>query len=201
MHQHAQRDGAVDTAAGDDDLRARVQRLLDGGGAQVGVGAEQALGQGCAGLQFFDAFFAQMLGSAAAHHRPPPPRYLNRHALLCGDGGQRGGAGVGVHAAGVADDFDVFGHHVFEDGFHGDRDKVSRITQLRVFQAGGGEDGHGELGQIVKHHVIDLAQLHQLRRAHAAVAPEAGSATDTYGYVNGFFADLPLKTPAKIGFA
>ena len=185
MHQHAQRDGAVYAAAGDDDLRTRVQRLLDGRGTQVGIGAEQAFGQRRTTLQFLNAFFTQSWNErqhiVALHHR-----YADGHALLCRNDSQRGGAGVGVHTAGIADDFDVFRHHVLEDGFHGHRHKVGGITQLRVFQAGGGEDGHGQLGQVVKHHIVDLAQLHQLRRAHAAVTPEAGSATNAYGFADIF---------------
>ena len=55
----------------------------------------------------------------------------------------------------------------------GDRDKDGRVAQLSIFQAGGGEDGHGQLGQVVKHQVVDLATAHQLWGAQAAVAPEA----------------------------
>ena len=46
-----------------------------------------------------------------------------------------------------------------------------------------------------KHHVINIAELHQLRCAHAAVAPEAGSAA----YPNAF--SICHKTPTKIRFA
>ena len=45
VDQRAERHRAVDAAAGNDDVGARVERLRDGEGAEVGIGAEDALAE------------------------------------------------------------------------------------------------------------------------------------------------------------
>src|SRR5438477_2415810 len=61
VHQRAERNRAVDAAAGDDDLRALVERLLDRQRAQVSIGADQLIGQLARAVQALDAGCAQFL--------------------------------------------------------------------------------------------------------------------------------------------
>ena len=172
VHQGAQRHGAVDATAGDHDLRALIQGLLHRQGAQVGVGGQQPVRQRRSALQFGNALAAQGADQrhhvVALDHRDP-----DRDALLRGQRGNRPGAGLGIHAAGVADDADALGNDVAQHGLHRHGDEVGRVAQLGVLAACRGQDRHGELGQVVEHQIVDRAVRDQLRRANAAVAPEA----------------------------
>ncbi len=179
MHEHAERDGRVDAAAGDDHLRARIERGLYRACAEVGIGGEHAFRQRRAALQFahWRLRLAQLRQQGrhvvAAHHRN-----LQRDALFGGECRQCVGAALRVHAACVAHHPDALFHGILQHRFHRHRDEVGRIAQLGFLEARAREDRHGEFGQVVEHEVVDLPAAHELRRADAAVAPEAGGAAD-----------------------
>jgi hypothetical protein len=117
VHQRAQRHGAVHAAAGDDDLRALVQRALSHRQrAQVGVGRDHLGRQRRAALQLAHSS-PRSAGTSGITSSPSTTAML--HATPCSASAWRDGvcAGLRVDAAGVADDADVAGHHVFQDGF------------------------------------------------------------------------------------
>ncbi|MNN01812.1 hypothetical protein D3C81_1144400 [compost metagenome] len=180
VHQHAQRDRAVDAAAGNHDLRALVERLADRQCAQVGVGADQLLRKRLPLLQVVDAGLAQLAelrhDVVALHHRDP-----HRHALLRRDRGERLRAAMRVDAAGIADHADIARDDLAQQAFHRHRDKVGGIAEFGLAQPCRRQDRHGQFGQVVEHEVIDAAVAHQLRRTDAAVAPEARGTADPNG--------------------
>ena len=61
---------------------------------------------------------------------------------------------------------------------HRDVDEVGRVAELGRLRRARGEDRHGRLGQVVEHQVVEPPERDQLRRADAAVAPEARCAAD-----------------------
>ncbi len=87
VHEHAERDGGVDAAAGDDDLRTCIERSLHRPCAEIRVGGEHAFGQRGAALQFAQgvvvpgAVAAAAGDVVAAHHGD-----LQCNALLGGQG-------------------------------------------------------------------------------------------------------------------
>jgi len=182
IHQHAQRHRRIDAAAGDDDLRTRVQRGLDRQRAQVGVGGQHPGRQRRAALQLAHRRLgAAQLVDQRAHVVARDHGDLHRHAQFGRQRAQRVGATFGVDAAGVADDADAMCHHVVEHAAHRHRDETGGVAQLGLFQPRASQDRHGEFGQVVEHQKVDLPAGHQLRRADAGVAPEARGAANAHG--------------------
>ena len=181
VHQDPQCHGGIHTAPGDDHLRPGVQGRLDRQRAQIGVGRQDLRRQWRAALHFTHrrGRRAQLINQwhdvVARDHGN-----VERHALLHGQCRQRRSAGVRVDAARVADDPNAVCHHVLQHRFHGHRDEIRGVTQLGLFLARAGQNGHGQLGQIVKHQVVNLSAGDQLRRADAAVAPKPASAANSY---------------------
>ena len=83
-----------------------------------------------------------------------------------------------VDATRVGDDLDAAAHRFRQHRLHRHVDEVGRVAEFRLLESRGGQDRHRGLGEEVEHEVVDLARLHQLRRADHAVAPEARGTAD-----------------------
>ncbi|MCY1423761.1 hypothetical protein D9M71_394840 [compost metagenome] len=104
VHQGGADHRAVHHPAGDDDVRAEPQRLGDARRAEVGVGRYAHRRQRLAAEHFHAAGeFAEARQQVVADQHGD----LQRDAGLRTGGGQRGGAGLRIDPAGIADDADV----------------------------------------------------------------------------------------------
>ena len=175
VHQHAQRHCRVHAATGDDHLGTGIQRGLDWQSTQIGVGGQHLRWQCRTALQLAHrvcglAQLRQQRQHVVAQHHGN----CQGHAQLGGQCCQCRSATLRVDATGIADHANAAVHHLTQHRFHGHRHKVGGIAELGLFQAGAGQDGHGEFGQVIEHQVVNLPAAHQLRRAQTAVAPKTG---------------------------
>jgi hypothetical protein len=177
VHQRPQRHRAVDAASGDHHLGTGRERGGDRQRAEIGVGAQHLLGQGFAAEHVLDAARAQgrhlRADVVALDHRD-----AQRDACRLGQRLQRGRASVRIDAARVADHLDALPLQFGEHRLHRDVDEVGGPAHLGLLGARRRKNGHRRFGQVVEHQVVEPAALHQLRRGHHAVAPEARGAAD-----------------------
>ena len=177
VHQRPQRHGTVHPASGDHNVCPFGQRTGHRHCAQIGIGRQHLGGQGIAAVHVAGVRIAQggqlRADVVAEHHRN---FWAQAHAV--GQGLQRIGAALWVHAARVGDDLDAALHHLGQGGFHRHVDKVGGVAHVWFFGAHRGHDGHGGLGQVVKYKVVNQARLHKLGCAQHAVAPKTGGAAN-----------------------
>ena len=91
---------------------------------------------------------------------------------------ERIGTALRVDATRVGHHLDAPAHDLGQHRLHGDVHEVGGVAQLGFFQAGAGQQRHGEFGQVVEHQVVDLPGIDELWGAHHAVAPETRGAAD-----------------------
>ena len=84
-------------------------------------------------------------------------------------------AGQRINATGVHNYLESLTSHVFGIGLDHLGHKVKRVTLLGVALTGPREDGHRDLGQVVKNQVIESTVSNQLSRPLWSVSPEARS--------------------------
>ena len=94
---------------------------------------------------------------------------------------ERGLAGQRIDAAGIGHHFHALPPDLRQQRRHHMLDEIVGVTLVGVLHPLGGEDRHGDLGQIVEHQIGDFAGLDQLARTLGGVAPEAGTAADPDG--------------------
>src|SRR5450759_2385830 len=182
VDERPQRHRAVDAATGDDHVGAGGERARDRNRTQIGVGGKDFLRQLGAGVHFAHPGRAQFR-HARQHVVALDDGDPEFHAGFRGQFAERRGAAGGIHAARVAHHLDALVADVADDAFHGHIDEIGGIARIRCFGARRRQNGHGELGQIVEHQVIDLPAAHQLRAGNRTVAPEAGGANDAHDLV------------------
>ncbi len=180
VHQRAQHHGGVDAAPGDDDLRAGIQRTGDGDGAEVGVHRHQGGRHRLATVQLgaVGEFLLARQQVVAQHHAD-----LDRHAGLGGNFLQRLLAGQRIDAAGIGHHLDAARLDLAQQRRHHVLDEVGGITVVGIAHTLGGENRHGDLGEVVENQVIDITFMHQLRRGGIRIAPEGGGAADAHGFL------------------
>ena len=180
VDQRAQGHGAVDHAAGDDDIGARIQRRRDRERAEVGVGTRQLRGQRlavehlahAARAQFFAAFqqLVTFDGADFQRHAGFVERSANRLRTRCE-----------VHAAGIGDHADLAPGDLAGQRLDHLGDEVGRVTRIGRLAARLGENRHGHFGEVVEHQVLHVAVQHELLGAVGSIAPVTGGAADAYG--------------------
>ena len=82
------------------------------------------------------------------------------------------GAPVRVHPAGVGHHLDATLHACRVDLLH-EADEVAGIPRRGISVVELSEDGHGHLGQVVQHEVVQGTALHQTAWSVQVVSPEA----------------------------
>ena len=181
MHQRRADHRAVHHTAGYHDIGTQLQRLHDAGRAEVGVGGYAHRRQGRAAEHVGDA--VQLL---ELRLQVIPQQYgdLQRDSGLVAGRLQRGGAGLGVDPAGVADHADALALDIRQQRRQ-HLDEIRGIAGLGIFHSRSGEDRQGDFRQVVEHQVIQRAAVHQLRSGGAGVAPEGAGAADAYRLVHG----------------
>ena len=177
VHQRPQRHGAVHAASGDHDVCPFSQSTGHRHCAQIGIGRQHLRGQGLAAVHVAGVCVAQG-GQLRADVVTQNHRNFRVQAHAVGQGLQRIGTSLRVHATSIGHHFDAALHHFRQNGFHGHIDKVGGIAHVGLLGAHRRHDGHGGLSQVIKHQVVDQARSHQLRGAQHAVAPKTGGATD-----------------------
>ena len=182
VHQHAQGDGRVDAPTGDHHVGPRIQCRLDRQGTEVRIRRDDALGEWHAALQLAhgllrlsqlrDEWHDVVTGDHGDLH--VDPQFL-------GEGLKCRRAGLRVDAARIADHADPTLDDVLQDGAHGHGHEVGRVAERGVLLPRRGQDRHGQFGQIVEDQIVDLPAGNELRRTHAAVAPESRGSTNADG--------------------
>ncbi len=168
---------------GDDDVRALLQGRYDGTGSDVDVGALDPLPDGGEGL----ARLHVGQGVAALHELVQPLQDvvtgdqadpgLPSHARAPARVHQRLGAPPGVHPPGVGDDAHPLLHAGGEDALH-EGHEVTGVAGRGVPPPLLLHDGHGDLGQVVHHEVVQRTPLHLPHGGLQVVAPEALAGAD-----------------------
>ena len=195
MHQCRADHCAVDHPAGDDNIGAEPQCLGNARCAEVGVGGHAQGRQRGAVVQVGDRrqLFELRVQVIAEQHGD-----FQRDVGVIAGRLQGGGAGLGVDTAGIADHPDALALDIRQQGGQ-HLDKIRGVTGLGVFQAGTGEDRHGDFRQVIEHQVIQGTALHQLGGGGAGVAPEGAGAADTYrlAHEKSFLQGLVPRLPSK----
>src|SRR5690606_13304480 len=115
MHQRAADHGAVDHAAGDDDVGTLIQRGSDAGRTQVGI-ERYAHGRHRRATEHFRGAGLGQLASLALQAVAMQYGDFQVDPGLLAGGGHGGGAGSGVDATGVADNADLLGGDLAQQG-------------------------------------------------------------------------------------
>src|SRR5690606_1110238 len=178
-------EAGVGRPPGDDDIGAALERLDDGAGAEVGVRAHDAVAHG---------------GQRRARLHVLQPDALGQqivepvHEVVAGDDGdlEAGdaalagvpddglGAGRRVDAAGVRDHLEPLLPDVRQQ-LRDDLDEVAGVAGAGVAEALLLEDGHGDLGEVVHHEVVDGPLAGLVEGGALEVAPEALAGGDADG--------------------
>ncbi|MNF65969.1 hypothetical protein D3C84_477520 [compost metagenome] len=182
MHQGGADHGAVDHAPGNHDVRTLAQGFDDAGSAQVGIGRDAHRWQGRAAEHFLHAAGCQLLElrlQVIAQQHGDFQGHTGRIACAL----QRGGAGQWIDPAGVTDHADALLADAAQERTE-HLDEVGGVTGLGIFQAGTGQQRHGDLRQIVEHQVVQPGAFDQLRSGGRGVAPKGTGTADTNGFVH-----------------
>ena len=175
----AERHGAVDTAAGDHDIGAALERRGNRPGAEIGVyaGDPVRVGKGLAREHLDRAAFGDLpapVGQVVAFDHG----HFQAEAEFPNEGADRVAAGPRIDPARIGDDPDPAVGDLFQVGLEGGGYEVRRIARVRRFRPGPRQDRHGDLGQIVINDVIEVIGAEQLRGGQGRIAPEAARATN-----------------------
>ena len=184
MHDRADVDAIVGNPAGDHDVGARVQRLDDARGVDIGVGSDHAAANG--GEVFVTGIHidhrdpgrddgVDLIEQVVSLDQCDARAGQSERASVLGNAPSRR---AGVDATAVGDEPGASlagkGHHLLHV-LHGIRD----IPKLGVLQLLALQQRHGRFGQKVEAQVIEFAAVEQFERRIDAVAPKTGASAES----------------------
>mmetsp|Transcript_41752 Transcript_41752/g.129981 ORF Transcript_41752/g.129981 Transcript_41752/m.129981 type:complete len:619 (-) Transcript_41752:55-1911(-) len=179
VHEDAQRQRTVHHSASDDDVGAVRQGRRDGHRSKIGVRARELhVGHGLAGEHLLAAGLPQLthaLGEVVAKDSTN----LHGDLGLLADRSQGVTAAKRVHASGIDDHLDAL---LLErlDVSANHLDDRTGIAHALVLLPLPREDGHGQLGEVVAHEVVDIPLVDQLVLRQGDVAPHGAEAADPH---------------------
>src|SRR5450830_226437 len=195
MHQRSADHGAVDHAAGDDDIGAQLQGFGNAWRTEVGVGGNAHRRQRRAVEHIGNA--RQLFQSGLQIVAQQDGNFQRNVGLVTGCL-QCGGASLGVYAAGIADHADALALEIAQQRRE-HLDEIGGVAGLGIFHSCAGKDRHRDFRQVVEDQVIQCAAVHQLGGGGAGIAPEGAGTADTnrLAHEKSFLEWLVSRLPSK----
>ncbi len=176
VHQWPKRQRAVDTAAGDDNVRGGIQRRCNRLSTQVGVHTDRLLGNRGAPAHLAHVAVPQLIQpgqqviTADRGDTDIDPGSLRDRAKLSG-------RRLWVDTPRIGDHPHVLVMHLAQV-LADDRDQVAGVALLGVLHPRLGQDGHGDLGERLINQIVTPAVSQQLRSGKIGVTPHPGGTAD-----------------------